>query len=50
MENRRPIEAGQPFTIGSPKQLGEILSDKLASRAGAVGMTGRPTKSSSSNG
>jgi DNA polymerase I len=28
LENRAYVEAGQPFNLGSPKQLGEILFDK----------------------
>ncbi|MEO8722096.1 MAG: DNA polymerase I [Sphingobium sp.] len=32
--------AGQPFTIGSPKQLGEILFDKLGFKGGKKGKTG----------
>ena len=32
--------AGQPFTIGSPKQLGDILFDKLGLKGGRKGKTG----------
>ena len=33
--------AGQPFTIGSPKQLGDILFDKLGFKGGKKGKTGQ---------
>ncbi len=33
--------AGGPFTIGSPKQLGEVLFDKLGHKSGKKGKTGQ---------
>ncbi|MBU6267351.1 MAG: DNA polymerase I [Sphingomonadales bacterium] len=33
--------AGMPFTIGSPKQLGEVLFDKLGLKGGKKGKTGQ---------
>ncbi|MCW1402011.1 DNA polymerase I [Novosphingobium sp. MW5] len=33
--------AGQPFTIGSPKQLGDILFDKMGFKGGKKGKTGQ---------
>ncbi len=33
--------AGQPFTIGSPKQLGDILFDKLGLKGGKKGKSGQ---------
>ena len=40
METAIHAEAGQPFTIGSPKQLGEILFDKLGLKGGRKGKSG----------
>jgi DNA polymerase-1 len=39
--------AGGPFTIGSPKQLGEILFDKLGYKGGKKGKTGAWTTDAS---
>ena len=33
-------EAGGPFTVGSPKQLGDVLFDKMGLRGGRKGKTG----------
>lgn len=40
MEGEIHTLAGQPFTIGSPKQLGEILFDKLGLKGGRKGKSG----------
>ena len=40
MEGEIHEEAGQPFTIGSPKQLGEILFDKMGLKGGRKGKSG----------
>ena len=34
-------EAGEPFTIGSPKQLGDVLFDKLGYKGGRKGKSGQ---------
>jgi DNA polymerase I len=40
LEGEIHTEAGQPFTIASPKQLGEILFDKMALKGGRKGKSG----------
>ncbi len=40
LETRIHAEAGGPFTIGSPKQLGEVLFDKLGLKGGRKGKSG----------
>jgi DNA polymerase-1 len=41
LEGEIHAAAGQPFTVGSPKQLGEILFDKLGYKGGKKGKTGQ---------
>lgn len=40
LETRIHAEAGGPFTIGSPRQLGEILFDRLGLKGGRKGKSG----------
>ena len=40
LESTIHAEAGGPFTIGSPKQLGEVLFDKLGLKGGRKGKSG----------
>jgi DNA polymerase I len=41
LEGEVHMLADQPFTIGSPKQLGEVLFDKLGFKGGKKGKTGQ---------
>ena len=41
LEGRIHAAAGQPFAIGSPKQLGEVLFDKFGLKGGKKGKTGQ---------
>lgn len=40
LETQIHAEAGGPFTVGSPKQLGEVLFDRLGFKGGRKGKTG----------
>jgi len=40
LEMQIHAEAGGPFTVGSPKQLGEVLFDRLGFKGGRKGKTG----------
>lgn len=40
LESQIHAEAGGPFTVGSPKQLGEVLFDRLGFKGGRKGKTG----------
>ncbi len=40
LESQIHAEAGAPFTVGSPKQLGEVLFDRLGFKGGRKGKTG----------
>src|SRR3546814_5889827 len=40
LEQEIYAEAGMPFTIGSPKQLGDVLFDKLGLKGGRKGKSG----------
>ena len=41
LEGEIHVQAGQPFTIGSPQQLGAILFDKLGYKGGKKGKSGQ---------
>jgi DNA polymerase-1 len=45
LEKRAHVIAGEEFNVGSPKQLGEILFDKLGLEGGKKGKTGAYTTS-----
>lgn len=40
LETQIHAEAGGPFTVGSPKQLGDVLFDKMGLKGGRKGKTG----------
>ena len=41
LESEIHVLAGHPFTIGSPKQLGEVLFDEMGLQSGRKGKSGR---------